>query len=57
VPLVPMAALLFVVGRISFFAGYAHGAPSRAFGFALTFYPTALMLVATLVVAVAKAVG
>ena len=44
-PLVPTAALLFVVGRIAFFAGYAEGAPSRAFGFALTFYPTVLLIV------------
>jgi hypothetical protein len=42
--LVPAAAFMFVVGRILFFIGYAKGAPSRAFGFALTFYPTALLL-------------
>lgn len=39
-PALPAAALLFLLGRILFFAGYAHGAQSRAFGFALTFYPT-----------------
>jgi hypothetical protein len=54
-PMVPTAALLFVIGRIAFFAGYARGAPSRAFGFALTFYPTALLLVARLAIAVGKA--
>ncbi|HEU0134731.1 MAG TPA: MAPEG family protein [Allosphingosinicella sp.] len=29
----------FAVGRILFFLGYAHGAPARALGFTLTFYP------------------
>jgi hypothetical protein len=53
--LVPTAAVLFVIGRMAFFAGYARGAPARAFGFALTFYPTALMLIATVAIAVAKA--
>jgi hypothetical protein len=33
-------AAYFSVGRFLFFAGYAHGAPARALGFALTFYPT-----------------
>ncbi|WP_420402679.1 MAPEG family protein [Nisaea sp.] len=40
---VPAAALLFVAGRIFFVAGYAGGAPARAFGFALTFYPSVLL--------------
>lgn len=53
--LVPTAGLLFVIGRAAFFAGYARGAPARAFGFALTFYPTALLLVAALVMAVDRA--
>lgn len=43
---VPAAALLFMIGRLFFFIGYAGGAPSRAYGFALTFYPTLLVLVA-----------
>jgi hypothetical protein len=30
----------FAVGRLLFFAGYARGAPWRALGFTLTFYPT-----------------
>ena len=42
--LVPAAAVMFLVGRLFFFAGYAKGAPSRAYGFALTFYPTVLLL-------------
>ena len=37
------AAAMFFVGRICFFAGYAGGAPSRAYGFALTFYPTVFL--------------
>lgn len=41
---VPVAVLAFVVGRIAFGLGYASGAPARAFGFALTFYPTVVML-------------
>lgn len=35
----------FVVGRIAFAAGYPFGAAGRAFGFGLTFYPTAAGLV------------
>jgi MAPEG family len=42
---VPAAVGMFLVGRITFAAGYRHGAPARAFGFALTFYPTMIMLV------------
>jgi len=38
------AAILFVFGRILFWRGYARGAPARALGFALTFYPTLAML-------------
>jgi hypothetical protein len=41
----PAAAILFLIGRILFFLGYAEGAASRAFGFALTFYPTLMLLV------------
>jgi MAPEG family protein len=35
-----LCAGLFVVGRLLFFALYARGAPWRAIGFTLTFYPT-----------------
>jgi hypothetical protein len=38
--LVIVCALFFGVGRLLFFAGYGHGAPFRALGFTLTFYPT-----------------
>lgn len=41
---VPVAAALFVLGRGLFWWGYARGAPSRALGFALTFYPSVAML-------------
>lgn len=43
---VPAAAVLFVLGRLSFFRGYRRGAPARALGFAMTFYPSAVLLVA-----------
>jgi len=51
-PLVAAAAALFVVGRTLFFRGYASGAPSRAAGFGLTFYPTVALLISVVVVAV-----
>ncbi len=41
--LIPAAAAMFVVGRVLFYIGYSGGAPSRAFGFAFTFYPTILL--------------
>lgn len=44
VPVAVFGAISFVIGRISFAAGYAKGAPSRAFGFAFTFYPSVAML-------------
>ena len=40
---IPAAAAMFLIGRIAFFTGYAKGASSRAFGFAFTFYPTAIL--------------
>lgn len=41
---VPVAVILFVIGRILFWRGYGHGAPARALGFTLAFYPSAIML-------------
>lgn len=38
--LVVLCAACFALGRLLFFAGYARGAPFRALGFTLTFYPT-----------------
>ena len=52
VPLIIALATLFAVGRFLFWIGYANGPRSRAFGFALTFYPS----VAGLVIALASAV-
>ena len=46
------AALLFLFGRMLFYRGYPRGAPARAFGFALTFYPTLLLLAGALTLAV-----
>jgi uncharacterized membrane protein YecN with MAPEG domain len=42
---VPLAAMAFGLGRLLFFTGYKKGAASRAIGFALTFYPTIVMLI------------
>lgn len=39
------ASISFAVGRVFFWRGYASGAPGRAFGFGMTFYPTLWMLV------------
>ncbi len=49
VDVVLVAALMFVSGRVLFFWGYARGAPGRALGFALTFYPTIVLLLGALV--------
>ncbi|CDT65187.1 conserved membrane hypothetical protein [Vibrio coralliirubri] len=38
-----VCSVLFFIGRIFFFKGYSHGAPARAFGFALTFYSTVVL--------------
>lgn len=42
---VPLAAMAFAIGRIMFFAGYKHGAASRAIGFTLAFYPSLIMMI------------
>jgi uncharacterized MAPEG superfamily protein len=51
---VPAAAILFICGRILFARGYRGGAASRAIGFALTFYPSVLMLVISTVSVVSE---
>ena len=43
--LITTLVVLFGVGRLFFWLGYARGAAGRAFGFALTFYPTAFALI------------
>ena len=45
--IIPLLVSLFIVGRISFWVGYHQNALSRAFGFAVTFYPTCLMMIYT----------
>jgi len=51
---IPAAVILFLLGRVLFMRGYRGGAPSRALGFALTFYPTVLMLILVVGAAIAK---
>ena len=51
-PVIPATVVLFLVGRVLFLRGYRGGAPSRAVGFALTFYPSVLMLIIVAVAAV-----
>ena len=51
---IPAAAMLFLAGRVLFAIGYSHGAPARAAGFGLTFYPTIAMLATVLVSLLAK---
>jgi len=46
---IPAAAILFLCGRVLFVRGYGGGAPSRALGFALTFYPSVLMIILIIV--------
>ncbi|QXP44955.1 MAPEG family protein [Shewanella eurypsychrophilus] len=53
----PLCSLLFAIGRIAFFKGYAHGAPARAFGFALTFYPSVLLMITIVIYQLAGLVG
>jgi hypothetical protein len=50
-PMIAAAAALFLIGRVLFFRGYASGAPSRAAGFGLTFYPSVAMLMLVVVAA------
>jgi hypothetical protein len=46
-PLLPLLVTLFLIGRAAFWIGYLHSPPSRAFGFAATFYPTLVLLLYT----------
>lgn len=52
VPLIEALAALFATGRFLFWIGYARGAKSRAFGFALTFYPSLAGLIIVVFAAV-----
>lgn len=49
---VGVLAACFSIGRAGFWTGYRRGAAARAFGFALTFYPTVLALLAALFLAI-----
>ncbi|MGJ5130875.1 hypothetical protein [Bradyrhizobium oligotrophicum] len=42
--------ILFGLGRLLFWLGYASGGAGRAFGFAFTFYPTAFSLIVGLAI-------
>lgn len=55
--IVPMASALFFCGRLLFYVGYRRGAAGRAFGFALTFYPTVVVLAGTIVHTALAAAG
>ncbi|WP_211675072.1 MAPEG family protein [Moritella sp. 5] len=46
---IPLCSVLFALGRILFFKGYKSGAASRAFGFALTFYSTVVLLLVLII--------
>lgn len=52
---IPLAVGLFGVGRIFFWRGFADGAGARAFGFGLTFYPTAAAYLAAAIIIVSHA--
>ncbi len=43
--IIPLLGALFCIGRVLFRVGYSHGAAARAFGFAITFYPSVAALV------------
>ena len=55
--LVLVASALFFCGRLLFFLGYRRGAAGRAFGFALTFYPTVVLLAGTIIHTALAAAG
>lgn len=50
-PVANVAAILFIAGRALFATGYRKGAPARAFGFGLTFYPSVVLLMGLVVFA------
>lgn len=53
---IPLLVELFCIGRLTFWLGYKRGAAARAFGFATTFYPTAMALVVATVLVGVRAV-
>ena len=46
--IIPILVSLFIVGRVCFWFGYHQSALSRAFGFAVTFYPTVILMIITI---------
>jgi uncharacterized membrane protein YecN with MAPEG domain len=44
IKIIPILAILFVVARLAFWFGYLQSPMYRAFGMALTLYPTAILL-------------
>ncbi|WP_242450502.1 hypothetical protein [Xanthomonas citri] len=54
---VPACACAFLLGRVTFFATYSGCAGARALGFALTFYPTVLLLIWQLVLLAVSVAG
>lgn len=56
-PLIAALASLFGLGRLLFWTGYKRGARGRAFGFALTFYPSVVALLASALATVAAMAG
>jgi hypothetical protein len=51
----PALLILFVIGRLCFAAGFSRGAAARAFGFGLTFYPSAAAILVAAILAVVDA--
>lgn len=51
------ASVLFLLARLLFYKRYQSGAAARSLGFALTFYPTVLLLVALVPLSLQKAFG
>jgi hypothetical protein len=54
---IPVAAVLFAIGRALFWRGYGRGAAGRALGFGLTFYPSALMFLILAVAVILRPAG
>ena len=50
--LIHALVILFCVGRLLFWIGYRRGAGGRAFGFALTFYPSVIALLVSAVMTI-----
>lgn len=49
--------LVYLVGRILYLRSYVADPKSRTAGFVLTFFPSAFMLIATLIIAIGNLIG